>query len=71
MSLVAAQAASMMSRARASNCRTAKMVAPVPAPIAADNYERPEKADDTPRPLCPLPDAKEKSGQFVYYIKEV
>ena len=61
----------MMSRARASNCRTAKMVAPGTAPIAAADSERPEKADDTPRPLRPLHDAKEKSRPFVNYIKEM
>ena len=46
------------------------MVMPGPAPIAADNSERPEKAEDAPRPLHPLPDAKEKSGPFVDYIEE-
>ena len=61
----------MISRARASDCRVAKMVAPGLAPIAADDYERREKAEDAPRPLHPLPDAKEKSGPFVNYIKEV
>ena len=60
-----------MSRARASDCRAEKMVAPGPAPIAADDSERPEKADDAPRPLHSLPDAMEKSGPFVNYIKEV
>ena len=59
----------MISRARASHCQAAKMVMPGPAPIAADNSERPEKAEDAPRPLCPLPDAQEKSGPFVDYIE--
>ena len=61
----------MMSSARASGCPTAKMVAPGPAPIAAGDSERPEKADDAPRPLRPLPDAKEKSGPCVDYIEKV
>ena len=60
----------MMSRARASDCRTVKMVAPGPAPIATNDFERPEKADDAPRPLRPLPDARKMSGPFVNYIEE-
>ena len=61
----------MISRARARDCRAAKMVAPGPAPITANDSERPEKAKDAPRPIHSLPDAKEKSGPFVDYIKEV
>ena len=60
----------MISRARTSDCRAAKMVAPGPAPIAADDSEQPEKAEDAPRPLHSLPDAKEKSEPFMNCIEE-